>query len=123
MLKRLSYLNVFLAMAYLLLFVTGDNLLIIAGVFIVVAFNALVIKKIQEEKNLDLVQGILGICCLCFWAYLAMGCTYIVQSAIEHQYFVNIWSYLLPTAFFLLSILLQLLCSLHYFKNYQTTEN
>lgn len=123
MLKRLSYLNVFLAMAYLLLFVTGDNLLIIAGIFILVAFNALVIKKIQEEKNLGLVQGILGICCLCFWAYLAIGCIYIVQSAIEHQYFDNIWSYLLPTAFFLLSILLQLLCSLQYFKNYQTSEN
>lgn len=123
MLKRLSYLNVFLAMAYLLLFVTGDNLLIIAGVGVVVIFNALVIKKIQESRNLNLIHGILGICCLCFWAYLAMGCTYIVQSAIEHQYFDNIWSYLLPTAFFLLSILLQLLYALHYFRNDQASEN
>ncbi|MCX2453055.1 hypothetical protein OQX61_17395 [Pedobacter sp. PLR] len=123
MLKRLSYLNILLAMAYLLLFITGDNFLLIAGICIVVAFNALVIKKIQEEGQFSLIHGGLGLCCLCFWAYLTLGCIHIVQSAVDHQYFTNVWGYLLPTGLFLLSILLHLFFCLRYFKNYQVSEN
>lgn len=117
MLKRLSYLNVFLAMVYLLLFVVGGNFLLIAGICIVIVFNALVIKMIQKEAHFGLIHAVLGGCCLCFWAYLTLGCIHIVQSAIDHQYFANVWSYLLPTGFFLLSILLQLFFCLRYFRN------
>ncbi|MBB2150051.1 hypothetical protein [Pedobacter gandavensis] len=122
MLKRLSYLNIFLAMAYLLLFVTGRNFVLIGGVCIVVIFNAFVIKKIQKKGQFGLVYAGLAICCLCFWAYLTMGCTYIVQSAIEHRYFADVWNYLIPTSLFLLSIILQLFFSLQYFKAHQVTE-
>ncbi len=103
-------------MVYLLLYVTGDNLLFIAGVLILVIFNAFVIKKIQEEGRFNLIHAGLGLCCLGFWAYLTLGCLHIVQSAIEHQYFANVWGYLLPTAFFSLCILLQLICCLKYYK-------
>lgn len=121
MLKRLSYLNIFLAMAYLLLFVTGGNFLVITGICVVVAFNAFVIKKIQEDRQFGLTHIALGLCCLCFWAYLTLGCTYIVQSAIAHQYFANVWSYLIPTLLFLISTILQLLFSLRYFKAHQVS--
>lgn len=123
MLKRLSYLNVFSSMAYLLWFVTGDSFLLIAGIFTVLAFNAIVIKMIQDDGHFGLTHKVLGLGCLCFWAYLTLGCIYIVQSAIDHQYFANVWGYLLPTGLFLLSILLQLFFCLQYFRNHQNPVN
>lgn len=122
MLKRLSYLNIFLAMAYLLLFVTGGNFLVITGICIVVAFNGFVIKKIQEDRQFSLTHIGLAFCCLCFWAYLALGCTYIVQSAVAHQYFANVWGYLIPTVLFLFSLMLQLFFCLRYFKAHQIID-
>lgn len=122
MLKQLSYLNILLAMSYLLWFVTGGNFLMIAGIGVLVLFNALVIKMIQEDRNFHLLHALLGIGCLCFWAYLTWGCTYIVQSAIAHQYFANVWGYLIPTAFFSIAILLQLFFCLRYFKKHQAAE-
>ncbi|WP_316841094.1 hypothetical protein [Pedobacter gandavensis] len=119
MLKQLSYLNIFLAMTYTLLFITAYNLLLIVGIGILVLFNVLVIKKIQEEGRFDLILGLLATGCLCFWAYLALGCTYVVQFAIDHRYYADVWSYLIPTGVFLLVILLQLILCFRYFRKHQ----
>ncbi|WP_316819385.1 hypothetical protein [Pedobacter gandavensis] len=122
MLKQLSYLNILLSMTYLLCFVTGGNFLIFAGIAVLLLFNSLVIKMIQEDRNFHLFHAVLGICCLCFWAYLTWGCIYIVQSAFSHQYFANIWAYLIPTSLFSLAILLQLFFCWRYFRDYQVPD-
>lgn len=105
MLRFLSFFNIFCALLNFLMFLTGSYTGIL-GALIVVAFNGLVIKNIQQEKGIGIIHYLAGLCCLCFAGFLSYGLFYIVRSSIDHHYFKNTWLYISLTGLLILGIVL-----------------
>ena len=107
MFRILSYANILLAIAYLLMFLLNGSNGVILGLLVVVVFNVLVVKNIQEgwEKP-GWIPNALGLGCLGFAAFLLVGLIHIVRSSIAYHYFSNTLNYIVLTALFVLCIII-----------------
>jgi hypothetical protein len=109
MFRILSYANILLAIAYLLMFLLNGSNVVIFGLLVVVVFNVLVVKNGQEGwKKPGLILGTLGLGCLCFAAFLLVGLIHIVRSSIAYHYFSNTLNYIVLTALFVSCITIHL---------------
>ncbi|SHG80763.1 hypothetical protein [Pedobacter caeni] len=110
MLRSLSYVNILLAIVYLLMFLLNGSTMVILGLLLVVILNILVIKKIQDGwgKTKWIHYG-LSLCCLGFAAFLLVGLVHIVRSSIAYHYFSNTLTYIVLTGLFLLCIIVHFL--------------
>ncbi|RQO68053.1 hypothetical protein DBR43_26475 [Pedobacter sp. KBW06] len=107
MFRILSYANILLAIAYLLMFLLNGSNVVIFGLLVVVIFNVLVVKNIQEGREKPgLIHYALGLGCLGFAAFLLVGLIHIVRSSIAYHYFSNTLTYILLTIAFILSIII-----------------
>lgn len=107
MFRILSYVNILLAIAYLLMFpVIGINV-VIPGILAVLVLNILVLKNIQEGwSKTKLIHYALSLACLAFAAFLLVGLVHIVRSSIAYHYFSNTLTYIVLTALFVLCIII-----------------
>ena len=117
MFRILSYVNILLASTYLLMFLLNGSNVVIFGVLVVVVFNVLEVKNIQEGwKKPGLIPGVLGLGCLGFAAFLLVGLVHIARASIAYHYFSNTLNYMVLTALFVLCIVIHLVFFCFYRK-------
>ncbi|EDM37599.1 hypothetical protein PBAL39_10656 [Pedobacter sp. BAL39] len=104
MLKKLSYLNLGMAVAYYVMFLTNGSVYVVAWILSVALLNGLVLRSLQEELPFNWIHYLLCIVNLCFVGFLSIGLVHIVKSSITYDYFGNSWFYILLTSVFILSI-------------------
>lgn len=108
MLRSLSYFNIFCAVLYFLMFLMEGSYLVILGTLVVVLFNFMVIRTVQQEERFGIIHHLLGVCTLGFAGFLSYGLYHIVQSSYEHHYFGNTWLYISLSSVFVLGMLVHL---------------
>ncbi|NQX42036.1 hypothetical protein SAMN05421820_109308 [Pedobacter steynii] len=107
MFRILSYANILFAIAYLLMFLLNGSNVVIFGILVVVVFNVIVVKNIQEGWGKPgLIYYVLGLGCLGFAAFLSVGLIHIVRSSIAYHYFSNTLNYMVLTTLFVLCIVI-----------------
>jgi hypothetical protein len=107
MFRILSYANILLAIAYLLMFLLNGSNVVIFGVLTVVVFNVLVVKNIQEGwRKPGLIHYLPGLGCLGFAAFLLVGLVHIVRASIAYHYFSNTLNYIVLTTLFVCCIII-----------------
>jgi len=107
MLKKLSYLNLVMAVAYYIMFLTNGSVYVMAWILSVAMLSGLVLRSLQEELPFNWIHYLLCIANLCFVGFLSIGLLHIVRSSITYHYFANSWFYLLFTSVFIVSIVVQ----------------
>lgn len=109
MLKTLSYLNIFLAITYFLGYLLNSYSWPIAAVLLVILYNGLAIRSIEQGKKVTKLQRILGLLNLVFAGFLILWAINILHSSIEHNYFGDTRIYLVIATIFALSLILHVL--------------
>ncbi|ACU03192.1 MULTISPECIES: hypothetical protein [Pedobacter] len=109
MLKILSYLNIALALAYFFGYLLNSYSWPIVAILIVIVFNGMVLRHLENEKAFNPVHYVLAFLNMVFAIFLSIWAFHILQSSIEHNYFVDSGIYLGLTTLFVLSIMLHLL--------------
>ncbi|MGY4383459.1 putative neutral ceramidase superfamily lipid hydrolase [Pedobacter sp. UYP24] len=104
MLKILSYLNIAFAILYFLLYLLNSTAYAMAGIAVVIVFNSLVLRNIEQGKSFKLVHFIIGATNVFFAAFLVLWVTHVILSSIRYNYFANTWLYILITIPFVISI-------------------
>lgn len=117
MFRILSYANILLAIAYLWMFLLNGSNVVILGLLVVVVFNVLVVKNIQDGWGKPgWIPIVLGLGCLGFAAFLLVGLIHIVRSSIAYHYFSNTLNYIVLTALFVLCIIIHFVLFCLYWK-------
>jgi len=112
MLKILSYLNIFLAVAYFLLYLLNSTSPTILAMLLVFVYNALVLNTASQERKFTIVHYALGGLCVIFSGFLTYWTIHIFNTSVAHNYFGNTWLYITIGILFACSIVVQyvLLC-------------
>ena len=105
MLKKLSYFNIALAIAYLVLYLLNSTSFAMVGVFVVIVFNAIVLRHLEKDEPFKSVHFVIGATNIFFAGFMTLWVSHIVISSINYHYFGNSWLYILLTSIFILSIL------------------
>jgi hypothetical protein len=109
MLKILSYLNIALALAYFFGYLLNSYSWPIAAILLVIVFNGIVLRNIENGQALRPVHYLLAFLNLVFAIFLSIGVFHVLQSSIEHNYFGDSCIYLGLATLFVISIFLHLL--------------
>ncbi|MES2829194.1 MAG: hypothetical protein V4687_13610 [Bacteroidota bacterium] len=104
MLRTLSYVNIAFAILYFLLYLLNSTSYAMAGIFVVIVFNALVLRNIEQQKKFKLVHFIIGSTNLFFAGFLILWVTHIILSSFRYNYFGHSWLYISICIPFILSI-------------------
>ncbi|MHA4893683.1 hypothetical protein ACXZ1K_02935 [Pedobacter sp. PWIIR3] len=106
MLKTLSYLNIAFAILYFLLYLLNSTSYAMAGILVVIVFNSLVLRNIEQQKAFKLVHFIIGATNVFFAGFLILWVTHVVLSSLRYDYFGNSWLYIMLSISFIICILL-----------------
>jgi len=104
MLKKLSYLNIAFAIAYLVLYLLNSTSFAMVGIFVVIIFNAIVLKHLERDEPFKIVHFVIGATNIFFAGFMTLWLSHIIISSINYHYFGNTWLYILITSAFILSI-------------------
>ncbi len=104
MLKTLSYLNIAFAILYFLLYLLNSTAYAMAGIVVVIFFNTLVLRNIEQRKTFKLVHFMIGATNVFFAAFLVLWVTHVILSSMRYNYFANTWLYILLTVPFIFCI-------------------
>ncbi|HKG06465.1 MAG TPA: hypothetical protein VKB19_08405 [Pedobacter sp.] len=109
MLKALSYLNIFLAIAYFFGYLLNSFSWPIAAILLIIVYNGLVIRNIERELKFSPVHYTLAFFNLLFAGFLTLWIINVVQSSIEVSYFGNTGIYIVMGTLFVFSIIAHVL--------------
>jgi len=112
MLKMLSYLNILLALAYFFGYLLNSYSWPIAALLLVIVYNGLTLRSIEQEKSFSKLQHVLALFNLVFAAFLLVWVFNILSASIEHRYFGDTRIYLVLATVFALSLVSHVLLSL-----------
>jgi hypothetical protein len=106
MVKKLSYLNITLAIAYFGLYLLNSTSFAMIGVLVVIVFNAVVLKHLEKDEPFKSVHFVMGATNIFFAGFMTLWVSHIIISSINYHYFGNTWLYIIITSVFISSILL-----------------
>jgi len=90
MLQKLSYLNLILAIAYLLIYLKSGTFNSTAGIFMVIVFNWLCLRSYQlDDYKWKVWHYLTGLWSIYFIGTIIYGSFFILSSAIEYSFISN----------------------------------
>ncbi len=108
MLKILSYLNIAFALLYFFLYLLNSISPTIFAILLVILHNGLSLRVVQQDLAFRSWHYLLALANLIFAGFLFSWLINIIGASLEYNYFANSWLYILISALFFTSILLQL---------------
>ncbi|HTM97864.1 MAG TPA: hypothetical protein VL088_03935 [Pedobacter sp.] len=119
MLQKLSYLNLFLALAYGLIYLKSGTFHSITGVLMVVIFNWLALRSFQlDDYRWKLWHYLTGLWSLYYIATLIYGFVNVLSAVFEFKFITNDTSFYL-TINFVFCCLVITQAVLYQYKNYK----
>lgn len=106
MLRTLSYINIAFAILYFLLYLLNSTSFAMAGIFVVIAFNALVLRNVELQREFKLVHFIIGCTNVFFAGFLVLWVTHVILSSLRYNYFGHSWLYISLCIPFIICIVL-----------------
>ena len=108
MLKTLSYINISLALIYYVSYLINSYSFAALGIWVIVAYNGVVIRSIERELKFGWLHYSLGFLSVVFAGILITWIVNIILSSLAYNYFNNSWLYIAISVIFIFCILWQL---------------
>ena len=112
MLQKLSYINLILAIVYVLVYLKSGTFHSTAGILVVIIFNWLYIKAYQiDDYKWKIWHYVTGLWCLYFIGTIGYGSINVIMTSVESDFISNeTVNYLLLSVLFSLLVVFHLVC-------------